>query len=242
MRAFITDLHLMDGSAEEPCDRNLVRKFAQSILTESIDEVIFGGDTFDRMRGGDDIIKPAADFLGDVFADDFRNRSIQTTFLWGNHEGSPKKRTKILKALVSAHFDPLLLSIVIGVLSRGNFTIEHGHRFDPWNKSHGNVLTSIGEFFTKVDHTLDHEGLNIEKLNPCDWISESETPSLDFPMHKAMNRYACKNKLNMIAGHSHMMYSLFGGNWSVYNGGSLTKGHKVEYILFDDVFASLVRE
>lgn len=239
MRAFTSDWHLIGEKEPEPADRNLIIRFVDDCIEEGVEEVILGGDIFDRTRDAnqDAIVFVATHVLARLASND-----IYTTILWGNHEADFNAAAEIARSIAQLAVDPKEYCFADGTLERGKFSLKHGHEFDPWCSEHGSFRTTVGEIATKFDHLGDHIGVNLETIDPTKIFIHVDSIELDPALHMRANRWASRNKKNLIYGHSHCAYTLIGKDWSVFNSGSLTRGHRVEYILFDEEFAQLIQK
>ena len=232
MTFFTSDWHLIKES-EEDADRDLIFQFMSH--TRPSNEIILGGDIFDRTRAkSDDAIK----FISDIMKEYNHN---YFTFIWGNHEGTTKDMNKIARRLYELGVDASTFQFTSTPVLRGKFICMHGHVFDEWCSKHGSFRTTMGEAFTKLDYLVDKTRIDLEKLNPRDWYKRRGSKEFDHPIHMRANHWAAGGKFNLIYGHSHVAYELTGTDWSVYNSGSLTKDSKsLTFVKFDDSSATLI--
>lgn len=231
LRAATSDWHLLGLNNAEPCDRKLVLRLVAECIRQQVEELLILGDLFDRTRGEDDEVYT---FFVEAVLKVLATEGIYTTLIWGNHEGDYDAASKIARTLFSYGADPKLFRFSTGPEYRGKFRLEHGHRLDPWCSEHGSFRTTIGEMFTRFDHWGDHIGIDLEKINPTNLPIHIDCKELDLPIHQKFNLDAGRNATHLICGHSHVMYKLISEDWSIHNTGALTKGHGLEYILFDD--------
>jgi len=237
LRIVSSDWHVIDGRPTEPCDRTLVRRLVDAAVSLRVAEVILAGDIIDLTRGGDGCIPAAAAFLGEAVGRPLASASIYCTYIFGNHDWYGAKRASLVcQACVAAGFDPLLFRCSTGPEIRGAWQIEHGHRFDPWNR--GGFLSHLARAATRVDSVTDRVGIELEYLNPHDWHPGVRVPELDLPAHEQANRWAATFGKSLVFGHTHAAGdvggSRKGANWRVLNTGACTQGDPFTYVTIRD--------
>lgn len=240
MRLVTSDWHIVDGSAAEPCDRQLVRRVVETAIERQVDEVIGAGDLADFTRGGRGCLPAAAKALGELVGGPLGEAGIPFTYIAGNHDWFREWMTDWARLLVQAGFKPSLFVLSTGPELRGGRVIEHGHRFDPTCEHPGSGFgTRLGEAFTRIDWWADRIGLDLEPLNFTRWEQDAaEVPSLDYSVHQAMHRWAARTGAHLVVGHSHDASEVAGRwrghDWSVLHTGACTKGSPFAFAWIKD--------
>jgi hypothetical protein len=241
VRSAASDLHKIhrEPGKVEPCDDNKVESWVRRTIDLRAIEALILGDGVDERRDRD-ACEEGGFALGRLVGAPFARHRIPTTYVSGNHD--PFRRIdkgRLLRAMIAGGFAPDLITLASGpFIRRGIFALTHGHPFDP-SCAGGNLLTTIGEAFTRVDQVLDQIHIDIEVLNPAAYVpAPGEDPILDRPMHRAAMRWAARYGVHLICGHSHVAHEVSGAwngrAWSVWNTGALTKETPGTFVWFTD--------
>ncbi|MBP7568774.1 MAG: metallophosphoesterase [Acidobacteria bacterium] len=221
MRVVTSDWHLIDGSREEPCDRDTVARIVAYAVARQAEELILAGDIVDLTRDRDAIETGAAALaalLRPAVA-----AGIPVTAVAGNHDPFRLVAGRLAPALARYGLTGPDFTITNGPLTRFPWSIEHGHRWDP--ACCGGPLTAVGEAATRLDHVLDHVGVDLDPLGA--WHpGPGEDRVLDHPTHRAMARWAASRGAHLVVGHTHLAHALggaWGRTWRVLNCGAATK-------------------
>jgi len=234
-RLVVSDWHVIDGRQAEPCDRELVRRFVAEAVALGVSEVILAGDIIDITRGGSGCIPAAAQFLGQAVGVPLGAAGIYCSYVFGNHDWTGGQAPVISHAIYAAGFRPELFRCSTGPEFRGPWQIEHGHRFDCWNR--GGWLTHLARAATRIDGEADRVGVELEVLSPVDWHPGMQIPELDLPTHQQANRWAAATGQHLVIGHSHACGDVSGWRgkqWRVLNPGAMVKGEPYSYVWITD--------
>ncbi len=222
MRLCSSDWHVIDGSREEPCDRETVARIVAYAIAHQAEELILAGDIVDLTRDRD-AIETGAAALAALLAP-LAAAGIPVVYIAGNHDPYRLVVGRLVDALARRGLTGPAVTVANGPLPRGPWSIEHGHRWDP--ACCGGPLTRIGEGATRLDHVLDHVGVNLEGL--ASWRpGPGEDGVLDHPTHRAMARWAARHGAHLVVGHTHLAHELGGAwhgrSWRVLNCGAATR-------------------
>lgn len=222
MRLVTSDWHVIDGSREEPCDRDKVERLVAYAIAHQAEEVILAGDVVDLTRDRDAIATGAA-ALAALLAP-LADAGIPVCYVAGNHDPFRLVVGRLVDAVARHGLRGPAFTVTNGPLARGPWSIEHGHRFDP--TCCGGPVTAVGEAATRLDHVLDHVGINLDPLTS--WRpGPGEDGVLDHPVHRAACRWAAQHGAHLVVGHTHLAHAIggeWGGRaWRVLNAGAFTK-------------------
>jgi predicted phosphodiesterase len=230
--AATSDWHLGDGGSADDSNVPGIRTVIAGMLDKPITTFAHVGDIGEWWQFGlDAVLRHNADLFVELDAA-LASRRIPFVLVRGNHDRFPALR--LLKALRGV-MRACELRVEQEHADVGGWRLEHGHRWDDWNRN-GSPLLPLSHGITRAVGWVERAfpGFDETALDPRRLVSpaRSHKPRRHAAVHGRAEAWARENGRWICYGHTHLLAKWSSGSAVGVNAGCCVNGH-AEFVLLE---------